>query len=214
MSHLENDKFAEIVLSLGFCSRDQIRRCLKIQGDTKENLSLGQSLLREGFISGEQHSQVLKKFRESAKRATPGADRPQAEAPTLDARSDDLLGKLAVREGWLTPADLKACLQAEEVGALRRPLGEILIARGHLTPARAQELLARVSRRPMCCRSCEKQFTVFSIAHSRKVACPACKGPLEEERLVDRRPAKDPLATQTFKAITQSLPPSRRPRFR
>jgi hypothetical protein len=224
LSHIENDKFGEIVLSLGFCTVDQIRRCLEIQGETTENLSLGQSLLREGFISDEQYSRVLTQLRRSFKKGTPVPhDQPPVatpgspaipKVPNAEDRVDDLLGKLAVQEGWLTTADLIACLRAEKPGAPRRPLGEILVDAGYLTPARAKELFARVSRRVMCCRPCGKKFTVLSIAQSRNIACPRCQGPLEDEKLPNLRPAKDPLVTQTVKAIAQSLPPSRRPRLR
>jgi hypothetical protein len=224
LGHTDNDKFAEIALSLGYCTSDQIRRCLTIQGDTAENLSLGQSLLREGFISGDQYSQVLKLLRASLKKRSPlpdGANQslkprssPIPKVPTAEDREDDLLGKLAVREGWLTSAELKLCLEGEMPGAPRRPLGEILVARGHLTPARAKELLARVTRRLMFCRICDKSFTVLSIARSREIACPKCSGPLEEGKLPDRRPSKDPLATQTFRVVSQSLRGPRRPRVR
>lgn len=224
MDHSDNEKFGEIARSLGFCTSDQIGRCLIIQRDTAENLSLGQSLLREGFISGEQYSQVLKLLRSSLKkhpqipddkyRSVKPGDSPKPEAPTAEDREDDLLGTLAVRKGWLTSADLQACMKGEKPGAPRRPLGEILVARGYLTPARAQELLARVSRRPMFCRRCDKSFVVLSIVHSREVSCPKGHGPLEEGKLPDRQPSKDPLATQTFRVVSQSLKGSRRPRAR
>jgi len=224
MDHNDNNRFGEIALSLGFCTSDQIRRCLQIQGDTTENLSLGQSLLREGFISGEQYSQVLTRLRSSLKKGRQAPEDPfQAETPrspaspevaTAEDREDDLLGKLAVREGWIAAADLKACLRQEKPGSPRPPLAEILVTRGYLTPPRAEELLARVSRRLMFCRRCEKSFTVLSIANSRLVNCPSCRQRLEEGKLPDRRPAKDPLATQTFRVISKSVPPSRRPRLR
>ena len=223
MDHTDNIRFGEIAVSLGFCTADQIRRCLKIQGDTTENLSLGSSLLREGFISGDQYSQVLQALRASKQSVqapddqspspVPGSS-PEPESPTADDREDDLLGQLALREGWLSAGDLKACLQGEKPGAPRRPLAEILVARGYITPSRAKDLLARVSRRSMCCRKCEKTFTVLSIANSREISCPKCHGRLEDGKLPDRRPAKDPLATQTVRIVSKTLKPSRRPRLR
>lgn len=202
MDHIDNEQFAKIALSLGFCTGDEIQRCLKIQGDTTENLSLGQSLMREGFISGEQYSNVLKLLRSNLKKQgspTP----PVATAHTTEHREDELLGKLAVREGWLTIADLRACQQGENTP--RRTLAEILVTKGYLTASRAQELLARVSRRLMCCRPCQSTFTVLSIANSKGVACPKCHGALDDGKLPDRPPSKDPLTTQTFKAVSQSL---------
>lgn len=224
LDHTDNEQFAEIALSLGFCTSDAIRRCLKIQGDTTENLSLGQSLLREGFLSGEQYSKVLKLLRSRLKKAATAPSAPahlsKPETPTMPAvptaedREDDLLGKLAIREGWFTADDLRACLQGEKPGTPRRRLAEILVAKGYLTPARATELLARVSRRPMHCPRCAKTFTVLSIANSREVACPTCQGVLEDGQIPDRRPAKDPLATQTFRVVSDSLKGSRQNRHR
>lgn len=214
MAHNENDKFGEIVLSLGFCTVDQIRRCLEIQGETTEHLSLGQSLLREGFISGDQYSQVLEALRRGLKKAASLASPANPQVPSTEQREDDLLGKLAVQEGWLTTAELISCLRAEKPGAPRRPLGEILVAAGYLTPARAKDLFARVTRRAMSCRPCDKKYMVLSIAQSRNMTCPRCQGPLEDEKVPNLRPAKDPLATQTIKAIAQALPPSSRPPLR
>jgi len=208
--HTDNEKFAEIALSLKFCTSDQIRQCLKIQGDTTENLSLGNSLMREGFISEQQYSQVLQRLRLSLKKGSPAP--PVATAPTAEDREDELLGKLAVREGWLTTTDLQVCLQS--CTTPRRTLAEILVTRGYLTASRARELLARVSRRLMCCRGCERTFTVLSIADSKRVACPQCHGALEDGKLPDRPPARDPLATQTFKAVSQTFKEPRRPRGR
>lgn len=221
LGHSDNEKFGEIVLRLGFCTPEQIRRCLEIQGDTTENLSLGNSLLREGFISREQYSEVLKVLRASFKQgvrvpddtvpSAPPRSASTPEVPTADDRTDDLVGQLALREGWLTPAHLKACLQAEKPGARRRGLAEILVSRGYLTPQRAKDLLARVSRRSMCCRPCRTAFTVLSIANSPEILCPKCRGRLEEGNLSDLRPAKDPLATQIYRAVSTSLKSPPRP---
>jgi len=221
VSHTDNDKFGQIAVSLGFCTSAQVTRCLQIQEDTTESLSLGHSLLREGFISEEQYSQVLGLLRSNLRRSSRGpAENPpsaipgrigNAEAPTTDDRKEELLGKLAVRAGWLTAAELKACQRVDAPGALRRTLAEILVSRGHLTASRAQDLLARVSRREMHCPACEKTFTVLSIANTREVACPGGCGRLEEAKRPDRPPSKDPLATQTLNAITRSLKRPRRP---
>jgi hypothetical protein len=63
MSDANNDLLAKTAIALGFCTPAQIDQCLRIQADTTEGLSLGQSLLREGFISEDQYSQILKSLR-------------------------------------------------------------------------------------------------------------------------------------------------------
>lgn len=219
MHHVENERFAEIAISFKYCDAEQVRRCLAIQANTAENLSLGQSLLREGYITAEQHSHVLALIRASVKggRALDApAGPPTSEGPpphdtsTSEGWEDDHLGKLALREGWLTLEDLRACKQGEEIRGPRRSLVEILVSRGLLTRARANDLLKRVSRRQMFCRGCEKSFNVLSLAGSREVRCPTCAGPLELGKLPGRPATKDPLATQTFAAVSSSLKP--RPR--
>jgi hypothetical protein len=225
MSHVENDRFAEIALGLRYCNREQVRRCLAIQESTAEHLSLGQSLLREAFITQEQHSHVLALLRESVKegRALDASARPSepsrhppSDTSTSGGWEDDQLGKLALREGWLTPEDLRACGQGEDPRAPRRPLVEILVSRGFLTPARAGDLLKRVSRRRMRCRGCAKTFNVLSLAGSRAVRCPVCDVPLEAGKVPGQPEPQDSLATQTLAALSDTLkaPRRRKPRVR
>jgi hypothetical protein len=192
---------------------------LAIQETTAENLSLGQSLLREGFITEEQHSHVLTLIRVSVRKgraldapARPAEPNrpPASDTSTSGGWEDDQLGKLALREGWLTPEDLRACKQGEDIRAPRRPLVEILVSRGFLTPARAGDLLKRVSRRRMCCRGCAKTFNVLSLAGSREVRCPVCDVPLEAGEFPGSPATQDPLATQTLAAVSNSLTGHRR----
>lgn len=211
-------------MSLGYCDEKQIRGCLAIQANTAENLSLGQSLLREGFISAEQHSHVLALIRVSVKEgraldapadpATPKKP-PGRDTTASEGWEDDHLGKLAVREGWLTLEELRACKREEDPRAPRRSLVEILVSRGLLTRARADDLLKRVSRRQMICRGCAKSFNVLSLAGSQEVRCPRCAAPLESGQLPGPPAADDPLATQTFAALSRSFKPRpRKPRSR
>ena len=86
MSDVDNDDLRRVVLRLGFCTAEQIERCLRIQSSTDERLSLGQSLLREGFISNAQYSMILETQRKDARsrsealRKTDGARRADRRA--------------------------------------------------------------------------------------------------------------------------------------
>jgi hypothetical protein len=78
MSDADNEDFGRVALRLGLCTAAQIERCRRIQSSTDERLSLGQSLLREGFLSGEQFSKVLETQRTDARKrasALPSAPR-------------------------------------------------------------------------------------------------------------------------------------------
>jgi len=208
----ENQAFAKIILELGFCTPAQIERCLRIQTDTTEGLSLGQSLLREGHISDAQYSEVLQKMRPGARKtAAPPAKRKSLSA---QEQEDDLLGKLALREGWISAEELSRCRREEAPGAVARTLGEILISRGALLPAQVKELLGRLTRRAMSCRACKASYSILSIAESKFVACPRCGKPLAEGQLASSTSAPDPFATGIFSAtIKGALQPPRNSRF-
>jgi hypothetical protein len=215
VSDADNDQFRQAALKLGFCTAKQIEQCLKIQSSTNERLSLGQSLLREGFISDAQYSKILETQRKDARRepSAPAA----GESPSTDSRAprdqeDDLLGKLAVREGWITEDEVRSCLRARKAGAASRSLVEVLVDQGYLDAEGAKELQARLSRKLMSCSTCTVSFTVLSLARSAVVPCPRCRRPLAEGVLASYRRAVDPHATQTFmKALSAAVKPPKGP---
>ncbi len=91
MSDIDNEDLGRVALRLGFVAPQQIQRCVKIQLSTDERLSLGQSLLREGFLSEAQFSQVL---------ATQRADaRTQAAAPAPGGGAPAVPGGLQCAKG-------------------------------------------------------------------------------------------------------------------
>lgn len=210
MSERDNQIMAKIAVERGFCTPAQIERCLQIQASTTEGLSLGQSLLREGFLSPDQYSEILQALRKrpgSGTNLVPlPAGAPKKSPVSRQDQEDDLLGKLAVREGLITQAQLNECLQGEKPGHPRRSLREILVARGLLEPARAEALLGRLSRRVLRCSACKTSFTVLSIANSKSVRCPRCRGTLEEVQEPGGAPPQDSCATGTvFKALSAAL---------
>jgi len=209
MSTVDNDHFGQIALRLGFCTALEIEQCLRIQSSTDERLSLGQSLLREGFISSAQYSKVLetqrKETRKPAAASTVG-EGSSTVSRMLQSQEDDLLGKLAVREGWITEGEIRACLLARTAGGSPQSLVEVLVGRGYLDAAGAKELEARLSRRSMSCPACAVSFTVLSIARSATVACPRCRRPLAEGVAATAPRASDPHATRTFlRALSDAI---------
>jgi hypothetical protein len=209
----ENDLLARIVLQQEFCTPAQIEKCLRIQIDTNEGLSLGQSLKREGYLSDGQYSRVLKLMRSAGALPAPAEKRGPL---TPQQQEDDLLGKLAVRGGWVTAAELRQCLGGEAADLPPRTLSEILVAREYLDPAEAKELLARLTRRSMRCGACNIPFSILSIAQSPSVDCPRCGGRLEESKAAEGV-AVDIFATRTFsKEISAAIqrPPGGIPRSR
>ena len=215
MSDVDNEQFRRSALSLGFCTAKQIEQCLKIQSSTDERLSLGQSLLREGFISQVQYSQILEAQRKDARRkATPpeAEKRPSTVSRTSQDQEDDLLARLAVREGWITESEVRSCLRAGKAGGATRSLVEVLVDQGYLDAVGATELKARLSRRRMSCSACTVSFTVLSLTQSASVPCPRCRRPLAEGVLASYQRAADPHATQTLlKALSTAIKPPKGP---
>ena len=172
MSQPENDGFARIVLTEGFCTREQVDRCLRIQSETSEGLSLGQSLLREGFITSEQHSRILDLLRKSNKKdrdtAVVRKAAPNDREKALQAQEDRVLGALAVREGWITAGQLKEC---QGPG-----LAEKLVARGFLERTKVEALRARLVRDVLSCPSCGTTLSVVGLPSETPRRCPRCGG--------------------------------------
>jgi hypothetical protein len=185
MANLENDGFARVVLGEGFCTREQIERCLNIQSNTRESLSLGQSLLREGYITQEQYSRILDLLRRGYKKdrdvvVARKAEQRAAEDRTsaLQGQEDRVLGGLAVSEGWITAEALKSCMDGDGTGAVGRTLADTLVARGYLGRAQVDSLRARLVRRDLTCPSCKAPLSVLGLSSSKPLHCPRCRGPL------------------------------------
>jgi hypothetical protein len=180
MSQPENDEFARIVLAEGFCTRDQVDRCRHIQSNTDERLSLGQSLLREGFMTQEQYSRVLVLLRKGYKKDRDADVARKAEQGLADGRAvarqaqeDRVLGGIVVAEGWISAGLLKVC--QEEAAKSGRPLAETLVTRGHLESARVQAVLGRFERMELSCPSCRASLSVVRLPTGDPVQCPRCR---------------------------------------
>src|SRR6185295_12580162 len=113
MSHDENDEFALVAVAEGFCTRAQVDRCLRIQSSTEEHLSLGQSLLREGFLTTDQYSRVLVLLRQGYKkqRDTTVARHDEqrlaeGRASARQGQEDRVLGGIVAAEGLVSAAPL------------------------------------------------------------------------------------------------------------
>ncbi len=176
----ENDVFARVVLAEGFCTRDQIERCLHIQSSTDERLSLGQSLLREGFLTQEQYSRVLVLLRQGYKKERDTAVELNDERRLEEGRAwarrkqeDRVLGSIVVAEGRISAGLMKVCL--EEAAKSGRPLAETLVDLGHLTPAEVHAILARLERLEFTCPSCKATLSVLRLATGDPVRCPRCQ---------------------------------------
>ncbi|MBI3854144.1 MAG: hypothetical protein HY293_00470 [Planctomycetes bacterium] len=168
--------FGRIAVNRGFCTQAQLDACLALQAKDPDPLPLGQLLLREGHLTEEQHSEILKLQRKNL----------AARDPVNKASRDAILiGRLAVREKMMSQEQVNACLRLQAHEGEKRSLGEIMVAQGHLTPAQLKTLLARQQKRIMSCPRCGLSFTVLSTTRTPNVSCPRCKGVLQEGKPSD-----------------------------
>jgi hypothetical protein len=170
--------FGKIAVQLGFCSAEQVDACLQAQSKSERPMSLGHHLVREGYLTDEQHSKVLAQQRKNLSQKAPGTQAP---------KGDLLFGRLAIREGFATEAQVNAALREQGRPGEKRTLGQILVARGVLNSAQVEKILGRQSKWVMRCKPCNVTYTVHSTSNNpRKALCPRCKKPLETT------PAKGP----------------------
>jgi hypothetical protein len=181
MSTAENEGLARIVIAEGFCTRDQVDRCLRIQSSTDERLSLGQSLLREGFLTREQYSRVLVLLRQGYKRENDTAIVRIAERRVEEGRAsarqgqeDRVLGGIVVAEGWISADQLKVVV--EEATKRRRSLAETLVSLGYLESARIEAILGRLERMDLSCGACGATLSILRLPTEKSVHCPRCRG--------------------------------------
>lgn len=195
--------FGKLATGKGYCTQDQVDKCLALQAALPDRVPLGRILVQEGYLSEEQHSELLAVQRKNMIAVDP-VHRKTKEAV--------LFGKLAVREGLVTEQQLNECLRLQAREGEKRTLGEIMMARGYLQRAQVEQLLARQLKKIMNCPSCRLSFTVVTISQQKKISCPRCRGPLEEGKPTDSVRTDGEFATTIVRAIKNDPPkPSARP---
>jgi uncharacterized CHY-type Zn-finger protein len=194
--------FGKLAVSMGFCTQEGIEACLLVQAASADRLPLGRVLINEGHITETQHSQILVAQRKNMSVIDPVLKRQ---------RESILFGKLAVREGLLTAAQVNECLQQQATMGDTRSLGEIMVSKSMLTFKQVQDLLSRQQKKIMVCAACKMSFTVMSISQGKKVvSCPRCKGPLTEGKAGDSIGTDAEFATQVLIAAKHEAPPGSR----
>ncbi|MBI4231488.1 MAG: serine/threonine protein kinase, partial [Planctomycetes bacterium] len=88
------------------------------------------------------------------------------------------IGKLAVRRGWITEAQLSEAIvkqaAAEKPGATLPFLGEVLVQLGYLTNEQIQSLLGEQQKKIVQCPGCSARFNVVGFRPGVSFHCPKC----------------------------------------
>lgn len=158
--------FGRIAIELKFCTAAQVEACLALQAKAEDTMSLGRHLVREGYLTEDQHSRVLERERLVLHR--------KSSKPGL-SKDDLLFGRMAVREGLATKEQVKAALLEQSRKKDGRGIGEVLRAQGVLSAAEVEWILGRQCKWVMSCPRCFSTFTVRSTTRNpSKANCPRC----------------------------------------
>lgn len=168
--------FGKIAVNRKYCTAAQLEKCIALQANSRDRVPLGQILRREGYITEDQHSEIL-----TIQRRNLAVIDPVSRVP----KESLLLGKLAVRERLMSEDQVNTCLRLQARDGEKRSLGEIMVEQGHLTSAQLKDLLAKQHKRIMSCTTCKLTFTVLSTTHAKAVKCPRCEGTLSEGKAGD-----------------------------
>jgi hypothetical protein len=187
--------FGKIAVARQYCTQEQLDKCLILQANSRDRVPLGQLLRTEGYISDDQHSQILE------------LQRKQLSAPdpvNKVTKESILLGKLAVRMSYLTEEELNDCLRLQAQPGEKRTIGEILVAKGFLKAEQVKALLSRQQKKIMSCEYCSLSFTVLTTSRNKFIACPKCKGVLKEGKPSDSVRTDVHLETSTANQIRKA----------
>jgi uncharacterized CHY-type Zn-finger protein len=189
--------FGKIAFGKGYCTQDQIDSCLVIQSTSRDASPLGRILVNEGYLTEQQHSEVLALQRKTMAVAT----------RFMKKRKESILfGKLAVREGLLTEVEARDCLRIQAAETEKRSLGEIMVSKGYLTSELVKSLLAKQQKKIMSCPVCRLSFTVLTISREKRIDCPRCRGPLAEGKPSDSTRTDAEFATHILRAAKKEIP--------
>jgi hypothetical protein len=194
--------FGKIALKQGHCTQAQIDECVQMQTLGETDAAVGELLLFKGYITSEQHARILEIQKQNLQARTPESP-AQMEA--------GLFGKLAVSEGLLSEDEVNECLREQARDGEKRTLGEIMVARGHLSATQVKDLLAKQQKRLMSCPACKLSYTVLSFSQGKQVHCPRCKGPLREGKPSESTRTDAEFATQVLKSVKAGVPPASKP---
>jgi len=189
--------FGKIAVNRKYCTQAEIEKGLSLQAQSQDQLPLGQILVSEGFITQDQHSEIL-----VIQRRNLSAVDPVQRA----SRESILLGKLAVRERLMTERDVNTCLRLQALGGETRSLGEMMVAQAYLTPKQLKGLLGLQQKKIMSCPACRLSFTVLTISQGKAILCPRCRAALQEGKLTDSVRTDAHFDTTVVRRIRQEDP--------
>ncbi len=197
--------FGKIAVAKGYCTQAQIDECTLMQTYEDSPPPVGDILLYKGYITSEQHQDVL---------ATQMKELSSEDPATKAPKEAVLFGRLAVREKLISMEQLNECLRLQGQEGETRSIGEVMVARGYLTSEQVKNLLSRQLKRIMACPTCKLSFTVLSLSEAKKVNCPRCKQPLQEAEAEAPTRTDAEFSTMVLRTVKAGIPSPVKPTTR
>ena len=165
--------FGKIALLLGFITRDQIQEVVSVQtSQAKRDRKIGELLVDRGHMTLEDVERVLEEQHVYLSMPHPRLPNKLSEA---------LMGRMALKYGYLTEEQLNECLCVQEAlkddGDSTR-LGEILVKRQLMSPEDVASVLRMQKLQIKSCPRCSCQFNALLGELQKMEACPKCGAPL------------------------------------
>lgn len=194
--------YGKIAVNQGFCTQAQIDECtrlqLQLQSPHQPAPRLGDLLVEKGYLTSEQNQKIVEIQQQNL----------DLVDPLVKKRKESILfGKLAIKQGFVTPEEVNECLRLQAQPGEMRSLGEILVSRGYLTSIQVKDILNKQLKKIMSCPSCNLSFTVLTLSEGKRIDCPKCKGPLAEGKVTESTRTDAEFATQVMRSLKAGLPP-------
>jgi hypothetical protein len=154
----------QIAVKEGFVTPAQLEECVRLQAGGMRK-TLGALLVEKGFLTLERLEEVTK------------LQHVRFESIAADPQKGGLFGQLAVRHGYLSPAQLAEGLREQEVlsqGGSSLMLGQILLKKGALSVDHFLEILRLQKKEVAKCPACDTFFDVRSTKGESKFLCSSC----------------------------------------
>ena len=162
--------FGKLAVKMGYVSMEQLQHVVGVQqveGDHHQRL--GEILMEKKLISRARLEHVL-----SWQKVLLARPHPRLPAKL----GDSLLGRLAVRHGYLTEEQLFGCVRIQELrrsDGSRARLGQILVEQGYMNPQHIVDLLGEQQQLIAGCPSCEARYNTSPAEGDHGHAtCPRC----------------------------------------
>lgn len=166
--------FGKIALLLGYITVDQVQEVVALQTASNGGEKIGELLVSRGHMNSADVRRVLEE-------QDVYLSMPHPRLP--NKLSEALLGRMALRYGYLKEEQLHTCLRLQEAlkdeGQSTR-LGEVLVQRRLMSPEDVASVLRMQKLHIKSCPRCSSQYNAVLGDMQKMEACPKCGAPLSE----------------------------------